>query len=1171
MKSTKRNFKARQNHFSKDTLELIACVVNTTHKTPKTAVPLTAAPILLKAETKFRFVDVLLDTGATINAVEPSVLAELEHYFLSSTMQTVVGVGGTLKASKWYIIKLKLEGGQEVKIPVLGIDNLVYPIILGLPFIEQVQLSLDYHNRFIETKIGLFTWHPPAKSSNSRKEEPITYYIILNIHLSAIHNEELQQALRDTTLSDENIEKVRSLLIHHRKVWTQSGVGQAGGVEHEIILTSKIPVVLPPRQIALKHQPALDVEIERMLADGVISPSASPYAAYPVLVPKPDGSLRVAIDYRRLNEITITDSMPLPRINDLIQSVEGSVYFALFDLRQGFWQIPLALRSRPCTAFRTHRSLYEFNVMPFGLKNAPGTFQRWTDDMFRDLRYTGVLVYIDDLLVHAATQEEFLDLLEVVFGRLAFYRAQVKMSKSLIAPKIVKYLGHYIEGGKRRSDPQKAERLKHIQQPTNVKGIQRILGSFGYYRDYLRDFATRTEPLTRLLRKNQPFCWTPAHQQIIVDLACELANATLHVAPSGRRFRIETDASDVALGGVLYDADLYDKSAGKVLPIKFLAKKLSPTESNWSAAEREAYAIVWALEDSDAFVRGREVLVVTDHKNLQWIMNAKKGKLARWCSRLSEYNVKVVYRSGPNNVVADFLSRCIEFDPLSKDTMYCYCLMSTPVNVNSMQNRFNSSAKPWHCDIQLVSVTAPLSASETPQAEPEVYIELPDETIEESVELNYYPFTLEKVYQQQLIELPKRLGREFYIQGGKVYYLAGLWVPPSLRIQLLDTHHLTPPYFHLGVKKTLTLLKRFFNWEGMQEAVQLYIRKCVYCQRTKLPLRELALKERSHAATNAFQCVYLDFWGPIRWGVKEEIVLTMIDWGTRWVEVVSLPNKSAEAVTQAFFHCWISRFGAPLKVVHDNEATLISGELRKFMASFGIKDVRTTVYHPQGNAPIETFHRWLKKMLTQIRLSHGRDMDLNQALQWVAFSYRAVPHETISHSPAYLAHGTDITISPFVDQLLPRGDIGCDNRLQMLGEIRQDILRKQQALQQVALEQSRDQKHLRKTFEIGQIVLVRLTPKEKTKLMVNLGSKLNVEWSQPCRVQLVLGEGYAAQVKCLATGMLIKVYIDRVKFVEVPTEGSLKEIWEKECVPKIKAKTILKEKEDFTRKRPRIA
>ena len=445
-------------------------------------------------------------------------------------------------------------------------------------------------------------------------------------------------------------------------------LGQARGACHEINLLDNRPVCLPPRQIPRKYRQFVETEIQSMIEEGVIAPSASPWCAYPVLVRKKDGGIRFAVDYRKLNDQTKSDKMPLPNIEMLFANIEGSKYFGLLDLRGGFWQIPLRPDHQEFTAFRVHFGQYHFLVMPFGLKNAPATFQRWIFGIFWDMQYKGIQAYLDDILIHSKTEDEFVDRTILALERIEENGGQFKISKCDLHPEELEYLGHVIRNGERRPQPKKVEPLRNIKDPENITELKSIYGTLNFYRQYISNFADKTYPLQRLMSKKNPFDFTSFDREIIQSIANELADAVLGFIPSGGEFRLETDASDYAWGGVLYNKAEYDAQIYR--PLLFVSKSFNPTEQRWSTFEKEAAAIVGCLEACDPYVRGRPIQVKTDHKNLVAMIKSKNRKVATWASKLSEYDIDIDHVPGEDNIVADFLSRSIHHEFHLKDTMF---------------------------------------------------------------------------------------------------------------------------------------------------------------------------------------------------------------------------------------------------------------------------------------------------------------------------------------------------------------------------------------------------------------------------------------------------------------------------------------------------------------------
>lgn len=1115
------------------------------------------------------YVPALVDTGSTINLLSKELLPHLWHQALPAKKITIHGLTGCTVTDSWYLVAIPLATGKPVLIIAATGDFYDTPILLGMPFLTQMEALIDAPNKKIVTKQGILNaWGPEELAEAEDAFTATVYRVNVSATYRLLTTDEVSQhpdvvhSLSDTLLSMKGQQQTIHILTKYQKVWTRKGVGAAKGVSHTIVTKHNRPIALRPRHFPIHQQAELDRQTQEMLEDGVIVPSSSPYVTYPVLVTKKDGGWRMAIDYRALNDITVPDKMPLPNIEDLLHLIEGSSLFALVDLRAGFWQIAMDPTSTHKTAFSTHSGHFEFLVMPFGLINAPATFQRWTSDMFAEFHYKGMLVYLDDLLIHAQDETIFLTRLAAAFNILETYGAQVKLSKCKFAPIVTLYLGHIIQQGIRRPDPTKLEPLHNIRSPKTTAEVRSILGKLGYYRQYIPNYAERTIPLTRLLRKGAKMKWTEDLNQIVKEAARDMTKAMLRVGIKGQRFRLEVDASQRALGAVLYDEEEFQRTGRSTLPILCLSKTLNETEERWSTPEKEAYSIVWALEQADHFVRGREVLLYTDHLNLSWMQNFKSGKIARWCARLSEYYVTIIYQSGAKNDVADFLSRMIQPDPLEKDTMSCYLItVNAGKRERSMMIKIEPTTPKPSTLITAKHPFQPPAAAETPpqvsQEELTPIIFLPEED-EEGPPMQPLPRqhpllppvshpTIEAILKAQQQEAPKHLVRGFRYQGEYLFYLTGLWVPPSLRHQLLDYTHLAMPHWHPGTRRMTQLLRRAFCWEHMIKDIQSYLKGCVTCQRTKPQPPQLPLKEKHHPTAAPFQHVYLDLWGPADWeegeGEPQRWILTMVDNVTKWAEAEVIEDKRATTLAATFFKAWISRFGAPWKLTTDNETALKSELFRHLLQTFGIHHHYTIPYHPQGAAIVESFHRTLKRTLQRINLLAPGHFTFSEALSWALLAYRSFPHSTVYESPAYLAFGADPIYNHASTPFYPTRPTE-KTRLRILGEVRQEIQRKQQLMIQYAQEKLEKETPIRRLFQIGDWVLKEFPQFVRDhQAAKSPGTKLEPRWSRPHRVTSRSTDGYAAQVLCPLTGKLSTVYLDKVRFIDFPTTAGQQEVW----------------------------
>ncbi|GJP30198.1 hypothetical protein CLOM_g23263 [Closterium sp. NIES-68] len=426
--------------------------------------------------------------------------------------------------------------------------------------------------------------------------------------------------------------------------------------QHEIVEepgskpTFRAPYRLSPTELAdMKKQ------IEYLLAKGLIRPSTSPYGAPVLFTPKPDGSLRMCIDYRAPNKQTIKNKYPIPRIDDLLDQLLGATVFSKLDLQSGYWQIRMADDSVHKTAFRTRYGSYEYLMMPFRLTNAPATFQAEKNHILCPLLDECVVVYLDDILVYSCDMQQHVKHLRRVVEILRRERFYVKLSKSDFALEKVQFLGHIVSAQGVHVDPKKIEAVRTWKTPENVKELWQFLGFANYYNRFVPQYAKIAAPITNLLKKNTPYKWEPKHQEAVEQLKQALTSTPVLILPDPKRdYVIEADASDQAVGGVL----MQDQGNG-LQPIAYLSKKLHGAELNYPIHNKEALAIIIVFKTWRCYLEGRKTTVYTDHCSQKYLKTqpSLSRRQVRWIDFLeTHFHYDIVYKPG-HKKKADSLSR----------------------------------------------------------------------------------------------------------------------------------------------------------------------------------------------------------------------------------------------------------------------------------------------------------------------------------------------------------------------------------------------------------------------------------------------------------------------------------------------------------------------------------
>jgi hypothetical protein len=449
---------------------------------------------------------------------------------------------------------------------------------------------------------------------------------------------------------------LQALLSKHQTVFsTPQGLPPSCGVhDHSIPL---VPGSLPPNIRPYRHPFAQKNEIEKMVQElltaGIIRPSTSPYSSLIVMVLKKEGSWRMCPDFRALNKLTIKDKFPIPVIDDLLDELSGAQFFTKLDLRSGYHQIRMKESDIPKTAFRTHEGHYKFLVMPFGLCNAPSTFQSLMNHVFHPFLRHFVLVFFDDILIYSKTWKDHLTHVDQVLSLLSQHHLFLKQSKCAFGASEVEYLGHLMGKDGVRVDPKKIEAMQYWPHPKTLKSLHGFLGLTGYYRKFVKNYGKIAAPLTALLKKNS-FTWTPAAAQAFQTLKTAMCTTPVLALPDfTKTFVLECDASGKGIGVVLMQE-------GR--PLAFTRKQLSEKNLGKPIYEKEMLAILHAVELWRPYLLGQRFQIKTDHQSLKYFLEQRisSQEQQKWVTKLFGYDYEIIYKKGKENVVADALSQKYE-------------------------------------------------------------------------------------------------------------------------------------------------------------------------------------------------------------------------------------------------------------------------------------------------------------------------------------------------------------------------------------------------------------------------------------------------------------------------------------------------------------------------------
>ena len=402
-------------------------------------------------------------------------------------------------------------------------------------------------------------------------------------------------------------------------------------------------------------------EIQKLVRQDIIEPSTSPWNSNIVLVKKSDGTWRFCVDFRAVNECVLKNSHPLPRIDDTLDALSGARYFSNVDLKAGYFQIPVAEKDRPKTAFSfPGGGLWQFKRMPMGMSNSAPVFERLMEKVLSGLTWKICLVYLDDIIIFSKSFESHIENLQEVFLRLREANLKLSPKKCHFFQKKVKFLGHVVSEEGVATDPAKIQAVKDWPVPKTVKEVRSYLGLTSYYRKFIYQYADKAKCLYKVTEKNQKFCWTEDCQKAFEELKTALITAPILSYPTADDlFIIDCDASNVGMGAVL--SQIQD---GVETVICYFSKTFSRAERRYCVTRRELLAVIASIKNFHHYLYGRHFKVRSDHGALRWLFNFKnpEGQLARWFEVLASYDFKIEHRAGRSHGNADALSRrpCFE-------------------------------------------------------------------------------------------------------------------------------------------------------------------------------------------------------------------------------------------------------------------------------------------------------------------------------------------------------------------------------------------------------------------------------------------------------------------------------------------------------------------------------
>ena len=739
------------------------------------------------------------------------------------------------------------------------------------------------------------------------------------------------------------------------------------------------PAAQPVRRTPFGLRDKVEAKIQDLLDLDIIEPveNPTPWVSPIVVVPKPNGDIRITVDMRRVNEAVLRERHPIPTVEELLQDMSESRIFTKLDLKMGYHQLELHPDSRDITTFVTHCGLFRYKRLVMGINAASEIYQHEIQKVVQGI--PGVANLSDDIIVHAKNMKEHDERLRKTLQRLLEAGLTLNAEKCRYRKDEIEFLGHKLTAKGLDPARNKVEAIINAREPQNVSEVRSFLGLANYCARFIPNYATLADPLRKLTRKNQKFDFGPEQRKAFNSLKEAMSNTqTLGFYDVNAKTKIITDASPVGLGAVLIQV-----KGDTPRVVYYASRSLSDVERRYSQTEKEALAIVWAVERFHPYIYGIDFDLLTDHKPLQTIYGPRSkpsARIERWVLRLQGYTFKVIYIPGKSNI-ADPLSRLL------------------PQSTKTGEEFDHAEAAERH--VNFIAINA------VPNA---VKMEDLKEASRLDPELIEVRNCIQTGQWENCNTLYAAISNELCSAGDLVLRGARIIIPEKLRPRVLALAH----EGHLGIVGTKQNLRTKVWWPGLEKAAEKYVKSCHGCQLVSQPNPPEPVKSTT-LPDKPWEHLAIDFLGPLKKGYS---VLVVIDYYSRYFEIAIMKSTTAEK-TISNLKIMFARHGNPLSIHSDNGAQFISETFANYLETIGAEHTKVTPRWPQANGEVERQNR---SLLKRMKIAQAEGKDWKEEILSYLVAYRANPHPSTGKSPAELLFGRKIRtkmpqLTPEIDDL----------------------------------------------------------------------------------------------------------------------------------------------------------
>ena len=865
-------------------------------------------------------------------------------------------------------------------------------------------------------------------------------------------NTKLTDVLNDVQIGTSDPihrEKIVNLITTYKDVFATDDqpLHQATDIEFDVNTGSAPPVAQQKYRTPYFLRDEMKRIIDHNVDTGLMEPCSSPWAAPVLLVKKANGKYRLVCDYRKLNSITVADHYPLPNIQEIVNELSESTIFTSTDLHSGFHQVKTTDEAKKKLAVVTEFGQYSWSRMPMGAKNCPSVFQRVMDKCFRSMPTSSLVIYLDDLLLHTKDMPTHLLKLEEMLMLLQKNGLQLRASKTIFAAQEASFCGYQISNGTKRPNPKKVEAVRNLGTPTCKKSVQQLFGLLNYHRFFIKNFASKSAPITQTYSGNKRFKWTQEASAALNKLKSEICDAALELTIPNiqtAKFVLETDACNSGYGAVLnfcQSSKLHDQHSAECLrPIEYMSAQFTPAQHNYYIMEKELLAGKEALRKWSHFLLGRRFDWRIDNSCLKWAhrVRSTKPRVSRWLAEISEFDINTILTPSTQMKVTDCLSRQFcEINAISVSKTELANLQESDERLRHVRNYVSNNRWPTNCDSEIL------------------------------------------FYKKQRGNLVFGRKGELLLSDHDLIKT----IPPQCIIpEIITAYH--DESGHPGEQKAIQELQRRYAWPNLHDDVKKYIQTCHECQTSKpnLKPRHPPLGE-SDTPSGPYMQMAFDLTGPLPMTNSDhKYILVGTDLFSKKLYATPLESKHAIVVSAKIQNFVYQNPKLPASILTDHGKEFY--DITHFCEENGIRHVKSPPYHPQTNGAVERMNQSLKQRL----FAKGREADWDQRLPRIVHDINCSNNSATKYSPFCVETG--YSGRNLSDPVEHDDEILQDTRA-IQNNVRQNIIREKQ----IRVEKNKNDSFI--PFELGDLVLAK---NHTQKFPRYLG---------PYRIATVRGHGYS--------------------------------------------------------------